>query len=221
MKRPCRKSRKHSFTLVEMVVAMAILVVVATIIGTASAAFYNGWQRAVKYTEKLKTSQAIDRMMDQCVRNLIPFKWRDENNSERFVFEGDYDSLHFTTLRRSLPGDRGALLFIRLRLEDGNLIAEYSEYPRLPWEEEGSQEYTREVLAGNVKSISFLYAEKNSDDEIEFLDLWEEDYHEAVPLAIQLTVEWNDGSTERWLRRTAGASANSTYGRRQTPTFGD
>ena len=71
------------------------------------------------------------------------------------------------------------------------------------------------MIAKNVRSIRFLYAEE-VDEEIEFEDTWEDDDHEAPPLAIQMTVEWNDGTSERWLRRTAGSGSNSTFGNRQT-----
>ncbi|MDR0933170.1 MAG: hypothetical protein LBM70_09165 [Victivallales bacterium] len=220
MKKPHKTIRatlnKQKFTIVELAIAMAILVVVALIVGTASATFYNGYRRSVKVTERLNTLLTIDRVMDQNIRNLIPFRWRDETDQLRFVFEGKSDSLHFTTLRRTYGSDRGALLFVRLRVEDGDLIAEYSSYPRLPWEEEGVQEYTREVIATNIRQISFLYAEQG-DEEIEFENSWEEEEHSATPLAIQMTIEWLDGSTEQWLRRTAGSSAYSTFGNRQLP----
>ena len=211
--------KKHVFTLVELVVAMGIFLLVATIIGTASAGFYNAYNRSIKATEKLKCFLAIDQVMDQCVRNAIPFKWEDEENKkDRFVFLGESDVLIFTALRRSYNGDRGALLFVRLRLIDTELVAEYSSYPLLPWvleEDEDNEElYTREVLAQNVKAISFLYAERDSEGEVEFLDEWVEDDHDAIPLAIQLEIEWNDGHKERWLRRTAGSAAHAAYGNR-------
>ena len=50
---------------------------------------------------------------------------------------------------------------------------------------------------------------------MEFLDEWIEDDHEGIPLAVQMEVEWADGSKERWLRRTAGSAANATYGNRR------
>lgn len=210
---------KRSFTLVEMVTAMAILLLVAMILGTASAAFYNGYRRSLKTTERLKVYMAIDRIMDQCVRNAIPLRWTDDNREERFVFEGKTDSLLITSLRRSYDPDKGALLFVRLRVEDEKLLAEYSFYPRLPWEEEekglSSEGFTREILAENVSSITFLYAEQGSE-EIEFVEEWVEDDHEAIPLAIQMTVEWKDGTRECWLRRTAGSAANTVFGNRQT-----
>ena len=203
---------KYRFTLVEMAIAMGLLVVVALIVGTASATFYNGYRRSVKITERLKAYQAIDRVMDGNIRNLIPFKWHDEDTNEsRYVFEGEPDTLHFTALRRTYGNDRGAFLFIRLKVEDDELVAEYSSYPRLPWLEEGKQEYNREVLAKNVRSVRFLYFDM-VDDEIETEETWDEDDHDNLPLAIQMTVEWADGTTEQWLRRTAGSSSNSTLG---------
>lgn len=87
MKQPLRVNR---FTLIEMVAAMAIMVFVALIIGTASMTFYNGWRRSVAHTESLKTRLAIDRVMDSCVRNMIPFTWYDDDqNKERILFQGE------------------------------------------------------------------------------------------------------------------------------------
>lgn len=195
-----------------MAIAMGLLVVVALIVGTASATFYNGYRRSVKTTERLKAYQSIDRVMDGNVRNLIPFQWLDEDTNEsRFVFEGEADTLHFTALRRTYGNDRGAFLFVRLKVEDDELVAEYSSYPRLPWLEEGKQEYHREVLAKNVRSVRFLYFDL-VNDELEVEETWEEDDHDNLPLAIQMTVEWADGSSEQWLRRIAGAGSNSTFG---------
>ena len=62
-----------------------------------------------------------------------------------------------------------------------------------------------------------LTAVEGKDDEIVFENSWVEEDHESTPLAIQMTVEWLDGTTEQWLRRTAGSSSNSTFGRRETP----
>ena len=213
--------KNHAFTLVEMVVAMTILVLIATIIGTASAMFYKTYDRTTKLTGKLKIYMAVDQIMDQSVRNAIPFSWYDENETkDRLVFEGKPDTLLFTALRRSHSGDRGAFIFVRLRLDDTTLLAEHSPYPRLPWvDEEGDEEaFTVEVISENVRAIKFLYAERNSEVEIEFLDEWIEEDHNGIPLAIQLEIEWNDGHRERWLRRTAGSAANAAFGNRRDQT---
>ena len=212
---------KHPFTLVELIAAMAVMIFVALIIATASMTFYNAWKRSERTSSRLKTYQAIDRIMDSCIRNIIPFSWKNEDNEEKIVFEGKSDSLFFTALRRVSKGEKSPFLFIRLKLEEDKLIAEYHGYPRLPWDEEGKYEVTKEVISDQVQSISFLYA-SIEDDEVVWDDEWE-DYDSTavsndssdillVPLAIQMTVEWKDGRKEVWLRRTAGASKHSRFG---------
>ena len=207
---------KHKFTLIEMVVAMAVMVVVAMIIGTASATFYNAYMRSVRTVEHLETCIKIDRIFDSLVRNAVPFKWNDEENASRFVFEGNADSLLFTALRRTYGKDSGGLIFVRLLVEDEELIAEYSASPILPWaEEQDDRGIEREVLAKNISAITFQYAEFDDEEGIEWLETWEEDDHEAIPLAIRMTVEWTDGRKEYWLRRTAGNSKESSFGYRE------
>ena len=213
---------RRPFTLVELVAAMAIMIFVALIIGTASAAFYNAWKRSVRVTDMLKVRQNIDRIMDVCIRNMIPFSWMDEDNKEQVVFQGSQDEIFFTTRRRAAEGENSGFLFIRLKVNaDQQLIAEYHTLPRFPWQEEGKYEMKTEVLAENIQSISFLYASQE-EEEIVWNESWEEYDPETaqdnttdiqmIPLAVQMTVEWKDGSKEVWLRRTSGASQYSRFG---------
>ena len=217
------KPTEHSFTLVEVVVAMAVMLMVAMIIGSAGKIFHDGYNRAVRATDRLREYMAIDRIWDGAVRNAVPFEWTDEEGESRFVFEGEPDTLMFTALRRADGETPGALIFIRLRLEEEELVAYYSYYPRPPWDDEYDEDpesFTREVIATNIASISFQYAEESDSDEaeIEWFDIWEEDEHEAIPLAIRMTVEWKNGRKEYWLRRTAGSSLHSSFGYRTAPT---
>ena len=219
----CFRCRRSFFTLVEVIVAMGVMIFVAMIIATASMSFYNTYSRAVRVTNHLKNCQNIDRLVDMHFRNMIPFHWKDEeeNNEEKFLFEGKSDSILFPALRRSYSGESSGLIFLKIFVEEDELIAEYSPYPRPYWVKEGTYPVTREVIAKNVKSVSFLYAELNEEEDsgLEWHDNWEEEEHEAIPLAVQMTVEWNDGKKECWLRRVAGASKYSTLGFRETPTL--
>ena len=213
---------RRFFTLMELIAAMAIMVFVALIIGTASAAFYNAWKRSIRVTDHLKVRQNIDRIMDVCIRNMIPFSWKDENNKEQVVFEGSREEIFFTTRRRAAEGENSAYLFIRLKVNpDQQLIAEYHTLPRFPWMEDGKYEMKTEVLAENIQSVSFLYASLEQE-EIVWNEEWENYDPETlqensadiqmIPLAVQMTVEWKDGTKEVWLRRTSGASQYSRFG---------
>lgn len=216
--------RKSSFTLIELIVSMGILMAVTGIVAMASKSFYDGYDRSAKVTKRLKEYMAIDNIMDVHVRNMIPFQWKDDNNNTRFVFSGEEHRLHFTTLRRSYGKSAASLIFVRLFVEENQLIAEYSTLPRLPWKEDGDETmtYEREVIAENVEQITFTYAEKASEEEdedgtgISWEENWPEDEHAAIPLAIRMHIQWTDGSSEYWLRRVAGVAKDSTFGVRKT-----
>lgn len=210
--------KKH-FTLVELVCAMLVMMVVALVIGTAGSSFYNGYRRSNEAVAKLKERMAIDRVWDAALVNMVPFKWKDDNNETRYVFEGKNDELLLTTLRRVYGNDPSALTFIRFKVEDEKLVAIYSNYPILPWEEEEPSAVTQtEVIAQNVSNISFQYAEQAEANEIEWFEEWEEEEHTNLPLAIRMTVEWKNGTKEYWLRRTCGVNYNSNFGNRAAAT---
>ena len=214
---------EHNFTLVEMVVAMAIMMLVAMIVGSAGKLFYDSYSGAQRTNSRLKEYMAIDRLWDGAVRNAVPFEWKDEEGVSRFVFEGENDSVMFTALRRADGNAPGALVFIRIRLEEDELVAYYSYYPRPPWDDEYDENpdfFTRETIASNILNVSFQYAEVGETDEteIEWFDEWDEETHAAIPLAIRMTVEWKDGRKEYWLRRTAGSSLHSSFGNRLPPS---
>jgi hypothetical protein len=211
--------RRSNFTLIELVVAIAILIVIAGIVGVSGAAFYNGYERAQRVTNRLKMFMAIDNLMDTHIRNMIPFKWKDEEGNSRFTFDGEENRIFFTTLRRSYGDRPGSLIFVRVYVEDEKLVADYSPYPRLPWleEDDESMPMTKEILAENVLQVTFNYAEKSTenDDAVEFLEEFREEDNTALPLAVLMKVEFTDGTTEQWLRRVAGVSKNSTFGFRE------
>lgn len=206
------------FTLIELIIAIALMVMIASIVAMTGMSFYNGYDSSVRATAKLKEYMAIDNVMDSHIRNTVPFKWKDDDGTSRLIFNGDEHELHFTTLRRSYGDRPGALLFVRIFVEEDKLIAAYSPYPRLPWieEEQESMPWTREIIAENVEEVTFAYAEKSTEVEgqIEFLETYLEEENSVLPLGIKMTVRWLDGTQEQWFRRVSGSSANSSFGER-------
>ena len=210
-----RRIRRSNFTLMELVAATGIMLAIAGIIAFASRSFFRALASAERVSAQLQVYLNIDQLMDGCFRNMIPFNWEttDVNDDTFQVFLGEEDMIHFTTLRRSYDDNSGNLFFVRVYVEDEQLIAEYSKFPRLPWydEDDDLMPYDREVLATNVDRISFMYAGAQ-DSTIVWLDVWDREEYDFIPLAVQMTVEWKDGTEERWLRRTAASGGNSVYG---------
>ena len=207
--------RRNYFTLMELVAATGIMLAIASIIAFASRSFFRALASAERVSAQLQVYLNIDQLMDGCFRNMIPFNWEttDVNDDTFQVFMGEEDMIHFTTLRRSYDDNSGNLFFVRVFVEDEQLIAEYSKFPRLPWydDDDDVMPYDREVLATNVDRISFMYAGAQ-DSTITWLDVWDREEYDFIPLAVQMTVEWKDGTEERWLRRTAASGGNSVYG---------
>jgi len=212
-----RRIRRSNFTLLELIVAIGIMLALSGVIGLASQSFMKALTTSERISAQLQVYLNIDQVMDGCVRNMIPFNWEtpEENDDTFQVFMGERDMIHFTTLRRSYDDIGGNLFFVRIYLDDrtNELVAEYSKFPRPPWLEDNddTMPYDREVLATNVDRISFLYAGAY-DGLVQWLEVWDREEYDFIPLAVQMTVEWKDGTSEQWLRRTAASGGNSVYG---------
>jgi hypothetical protein len=73
----------------------------------------------------------------------------------------------------------------------------------------------KEVIAQDVENISFLYADRDENG-ITWVNDWNEEIEKNIPLAIQMTIKFKDGRKVSWLRRTAGNSFETNYGKRET-----
>lgn len=208
---PDRFRREAGFTLLEVMAATAVMAMTALVIAASLHAFQRSWSRGEKAAAELERNRAVDRIADELFRNAVPLQWHDELNSVEYVFKGEPEELWVAALGRSY-GDGSPFRFARLYREDGELRCDYSTTPLLPWIDIRDQKFETLVIADNVRSIRFFYADDAGDstaEAIEFFDSWDEEEHDNFPLAIQLTVEWEDGGCERWLRRTAGTSVNT------------
>jgi type II secretion system protein J len=206
--------REAGFTLFEMVLAVAIFSMVGLLIGSILFSVQRSWSRIRKHAAELDSFQKIDRVVDYAFRNAIPFKWTDNNLKESQIFQGEPESIILAYLHRINNPKAGGIRFIKLFVQDGRLIAQYRKTPILFWNDEPRVERVKqEVLAKNVKDISFVYADREGD-EIIWFDDWDEEQKKQIPLAIQMTIEFDNGTKELWLRRTSGSSYDSALGKR-------
>ena len=207
--------KKLHFTLVELIAAMAVL----ALIGSASAAALAGFQRShnkvAVLSERLERNRKLDKVAE-LMGNMIPFFWRDEtdDNQEHLVFDGLEDELYFTAMRLPDSAGKGAFIFVRLYLNDDNaLVCDYKDTPLLPWLEMEEQSNIKSiVLAENVATLTFTYADYDDDDEIEWLEVWDQEdseYEDRLPAAVGFTIEFESGERVSYLRRTAALSAFS------------
>ena len=206
--------KKRTFTLIEIAVAVALFALIGTIVAGSLAAFQRTYDKVARLSQKLDRNRALDRIAEH-FSNAIPFVWPNagEDDEEQLVFAGSADELWFTTRRRAGADGRGAILFLRLYVDNDNrLQCDYRDLPFLPWVELERQTYRTETIAEGVESLSFVYGTYDDNDEIDWIDDWDqddEDYRDVLPAAIRMTVTFTNGESVTYLRRTAGIAAFS------------
>lgn len=203
---------RRSFTLIEMVVSLGILLMILTISAMALSVVQRTWKSTADREASLKQYRTIDLIVDVAFRNAIPFYWRDRNNKEVMIFSGKPDAVTLAYLHRINDRREGGIRFLRLFRQNRRLIAEYR---KLPFLYDGAEEFEfeREIIAENVTDLSFIYADRR-DDRLEWLESWDAEQMKNLPLAIQMEVRFSDGTQQNWLRRTAGNGQFQEWGRR-------
>ena len=209
--------KKHfqikGFTLIEMILAVGILMLVFMAAGTCLMSIQQTWVKNQQRCEQLKKLIIIDKIVNANFPNIIPFEWRDEKLKKQSIFLGDGDRVIFATSHRVNIMKEGAIRFVSIFLDGDQLIVAYRNTPILFWDEELTPT-TDEVVAEGVSNISFAYADIDREKKLIWDKDWDEEKRKNLPLAIQMTITWKDGTETSWLRRTAGSGKNSNFGRR-------
>ncbi len=207
--------KRSHFTLVELLAAMTILLLIGSASAAALFSYQQSHRKVAVLSERLERNRKLDKVAEM-MSNIIPFEWNTGNEDGRtLVFEGKNDELFFCSMRLPDSEGRGACIFARLYVDDENRLAcDYSNTPMVPWDDDkeppGGMKTV--VLAENVEALEFIYGEYDENDEIEWLDVWDQEddeYINRLPVAVGFTIEFTGGEKLSYLRRTAGISAFS------------
>ncbi|MFA6293261.1 MAG: prepilin-type N-terminal cleavage/methylation domain-containing protein [Victivallales bacterium] len=206
------------YTLLEMIIAVGIFTMVMLTASMGMVTIQKTWTSITLQNQRTRSLQVIDSVVDSAFRNAVPFAWPDENFKSKVVFQGRRNEVLLAYRHRINNADDGGIRFMSLSLDNGRLVAKYRKTPMLPWDGKSNMAPTdSENLAENVRSISFLYADRKKDV-ISWTSEWDEN-SVNIPLAIQIRIEWMDGSGEVWMRRTAGSGLRENYGIRVEPAI--
>ena len=207
------KIKSAPFTLLEMILSMFIFSVIMLILGTAMFTIQQSLKKVSWKSESLFSLQALERVFTFSIRNAVPFQWPDQSKTNRSIFIGEPNRTSFAYLHRVVDANEGGIRFIQFYLDRDNLIAAYRKIPILPWDTGTLNLADKEILATGVRSINITYADK-VNNQIVWANRWNTQNNLNIPLAIQIRVDWKDGSSEQWLRRTAGSGQFESLGMR-------
>ncbi|OGV33647.1 MAG: hypothetical protein A2020_11175 [Lentisphaerae bacterium GWF2_45_14] len=206
------------FTLLEMLLATAIFCMIVLTLTSGLMIIRRTWEKTSKYSNQIELLVKLERFFDSAFRNAVPFTWKDTENKDTQIFTGERNSIIFAYFHRTTVPAQGAIRFVSIYQDNDKLVALWSNTPILRWAKVSASQENAEILCNNVKSVSFLYADKD-DDEIIWTDDWDEENNENIPLAIQIKIEWTDGVSEQWLRRTAGSGTFESFHVRKENTL--
>lgn len=208
---------QKTYTLVELVLALGILSMLALMAVGVLTSVQRLWNDIGIRSGDLENLQNIDRIADSAFKNMIPFHWPNTENKNQEIFQGEPDSILFAYLHRTTDADDGGIRFLKLKLENGKLTALYRKNPLLHWLGIPQEDKTicKEVIADNIVELRFEYAGREGDEIVWHQD-WDEENFNQIPLAIYLYIKFSDGTEEQWLRRTAGNSFYTSFGKRRS-----
>ena len=197
--------------MLELMIALAIFMLLVAVLVGFGRQVTQSWGRLHREQQRFAELLVLDRTLDTILTNVVPFSWKDDENEDVSVFLGESDRLRVTYLHRLNEVADGAIRFVELALEEGCLVAYYRQRPF--WDLEDVRDSVKKsVLAEEAQAVSFQYADWTEEDELDWLDEWDEE-REDLPLAVLITVEWEDGRSESWLRRTAGSGYRERWGK--------
>lgn len=213
------KAKISAFTLLEMICAMFIFVSIMLILGTGMFTIQQSLESVSSKSNSLLSLQVLENVFTSSIRNAVPFQWPDQTNTNRSIFIGESHRVSFAYLHRVIDSNDGGIRFIQFYLKGDKLMAVYKKVPILPWDISTLNFAEEEVLAQKVASINITYASM-INDQIIWQNGWNTQNNLNIPLAIQISVQWQDGTSEQWLRRTAGSGQFESLGARNSQVGG-
>lgn len=213
--------RTYCFTLIEIIIAVSIFLLIALSLFMYSSGVTRSWEHTVKRRNNLNEMLVLDRTFAAVLPNIIPFTWKnrdDDNKAYPFVLATS-DRLRCAYLHRLNDEEEGAIRFCEIYLEDGKVYMSHVDRPFYDWSEVRDRTVVS-LLTENVEELHFLYVDWNADstedwwNRMEWRDDWEneESGRDDVPLAVLLSIRWEDGTEENWMYRTMGNGYRERYG---------
>ena len=185
MKNSCREtSRSAGFTLIELIISIAILSIITVIIGAAFRLGIQAWEKGEKETEDAQRLRVLSSLFSQQLKSLYPYKIKMEDKDEEVVvFKGESDSITFvTTLTDS---SYGGFKWVQYIFRDGALLYREGLLPDKKIEEniKDKDKDKEEMIDTNIDDFQFSYL---SPDDDEWKESW--DFGEGFPVAIKVNI---------------------------------
>jgi general secretion pathway protein J len=194
-----RKSQA-GFTLVEVMLAMAIFALIGTILYGAFSIGHRAVEKSqASFVHNQKLRSFAD-LVGSYVRSAYPYRASLQDSTIFFIGEGD--ELTFVSSFSLAMGGRGMAkvrLFWESNEKDGGVLRLEEETPVRVQTEEGSQGHTTGmVIREGVREFQIAYLDAKSDDE-KWEERWDAKERNALPRAVRLNYRTEERREVQWI----------------------
>ena len=168
------------FTLLELIIAIAILSMVTLIIGSGFRLGIKAWTKGETETQETQRLRALSGLMTQNVKSIYPYRMRIEGKNI-IVFKGENNSIMFVTT--FVDPSVGGFKWVRYSINDGALLLKEGILPDKKFLEKISG--NEEVIDTDIEKLEFKYL---STDKSEWKESW--DLGEGLPAAVKIKIAY-------------------------------
>jgi general secretion pathway protein J len=188
------------FTLIELVVSLALLVLMLALINGAFGFGLRAWEMTEE-VERTQSVEAFRNMLDQRLAEALPLMSSDERGILRFAFSGRPDELSFVTPMPARGGLPAGLYQATLRLTGARRLA-LELQPLVSANRPAAGEGHRPVLLEGVTGFAVrYYGSPDGRAEPHWADQWQG--RSALPQLVAVEVGFAAGDRRRWAPFTA------------------
>ncbi len=207
LKRNRPENRQHGFTLIEIMLAMAILAVVMSLLYTAYTRTYRNITTTESQAQIYEMARiTMLRITEDLESTYVPEKENSETdetgkNTETLIGQNDsidgrradrirfYSKSHIDIAKRAAEAGNAKIAYYPLIKEDDSITLYRSDTAgSLEWPEENTEGW---IICEGLYAVTFTYRDKNDQSH----DMWDEtvmNSEEKLPTIIDITLEFID-----------------------------
>ena len=191
------RGRNAGFTMIEMVVAMALLGAMLLLLYSGLAFGLRAWDAADVNGRRTADRRIAENFLRRELVELFPMRWKDPMTL-KFAFEGKKDSLRFVSVRPAGISVTGlSLVGIGLEQDPGKRTRNLVMRRAAPGDEQKDfaplANGEASILFENVDSVAFdYYGSENDFTDPAWVDDWT--FEGRMPLLVRIRIQGADGT---------------------------
>ena len=192
-----KRARSGGFTLIEVVLAMALLATIMVLLYSGLTFAMRSWDAGDANGRRVADHRLGENFLRRELAEMFPMRWKDAT-TVKFAFEGEEDHVRFVSARP--PGiqlNGLALVSLELQAVEGSRAQNLVMRRAMP--DDAATDFgplakaEPAVLFTNVESIAFSYfGAENDFAEPKWTESWS--FGGAIPLLVRMRVKMADGT---------------------------